>query len=222
MKSQKRKVGKARRKKKSGPLKLADAIHLRFSALRQKILQPQLIAQKDLLTAQQIRLFRFGLILRRGWERNFSIFVAGALCLVLIFGGITAVNSASLASKKVLGTATVGLEFLQNQQMSLAVESFDRARKELEESSELLVQMVSPMSHEIGDRLVSALSNLEKAAIILENTALTWDVSQNSSNQDLYLKLKESREAFLAAGSDISAIEDALELVPAQEIKNRL
>lgn len=216
-------VGKKAGNKKQIRLKVTDAVRLRFLVLKSEIVKSRIIAYKNLLGLKERLLFRLGLILPRGWKESTALFAAGALSLLLIFGAISAIHSAARVSKSVLGTATVGLEFLKNRELEAAADRFRQAKRELQDSNELLVKLAGPASSDIAGKIVSALANLDKGMQVIENTTLVWDAGTNSSAQDLYFYLKESREAFVAAGLDIALIEDSLRFVPGtEEIKLHL
>src|SRR3989338_5186649 len=112
-----------------------DGVAKRFQSRSKK----RLVASQEFLSGTKKLLFAAGIILAAGLKKNLKIFITGGGVLLVIFTILASIGGASQISKKVLGTATSGLGFLEARQFEMARQSFVAAQGELSGSGTALV-----------------------------------------------------------------------------------
>src|SRR3989338_3430062 len=85
--------------------------------------------RQSFITPQKRLLFRLGLVLPRTWKNSLGFFSLGTALVFTIFFGLKSLNSATTASKQILGVATSGLEALQGRDFSTARTKFIHAEE---------------------------------------------------------------------------------------------
>ncbi|OGE76908.1 MAG: hypothetical protein A3C85_01205 [Candidatus Doudnabacteria bacterium RIFCSPHIGHO2_02_FULL_48_21] len=178
--------------------------------------------QQPMLTNSRLFFSRFGFGYPLTRLKNLAIFIVGSALCIGAFAGISEISSGIHFSKKVLGEATIGLEFLEEQNIAAAREQFFRARQSIESSGEILVKaaQVSPLGQEMDELfaastyILNALERL-KQANFTDSLSLKWDIGANSSSQDFYVNLKQARQVWMTASDEIRAADEILASIPA-------
>ena len=186
-----------------------DGVAKRFQSRSKK----RLVASQEFLSGTKKLLFAAGIILAAGLKKNLKIFITGGGVLLVIFTILASIGGASQISKKVLGTATSGLGFLEARQFEMARQSFEQAQSELSGSNTALVQIISklPVGNDVNQLLeassetAKSLSALTRALNKLETAKLGWNQETNSSDQRFYFELKAIREDFVESGKSLAA-----------------
>lgn len=186
----------------------ATLISARLEELKRRVWQPARIAGKRIRER----------ILPAGWAGNFFIFAAAATLVLLLFATVSAVGSGVRFSKQILGAATAGFSDLQSGKLQSALGNFQQAAQELQTSNDALINLLGNIPGGLDTKRLEAGSGNVQSALqyaglglsALQKTRLTWDSATNSSSQDFYLALRESRGYLFQSATDLSSAEGIL------------
>ena len=169
--------------------------------------------RQSFITPQKRLLFRLGLVLPRTWKNSLGFFSLGTALVFTVFFGLKSLNSATMASKQILGVATSGLEALQGRDFSTARAKFIHAQQGLQHSQDALVRLAAslPPGKSVDEMLSAAASlsaageSLTAAAAVLSNSKFIWDSASNSLSRQFYFDLKQARDGFVQASVQMTA-----------------
>lgn len=183
----------------------------KLASLRRRLRAvPFLIAERGFLSPQRRLLVRFGLVLPRGAMRSYRMFLAMAALIFLLLGTLQLIEHSRTLKQQVLGEATTAFDELNSGKERLLSEDFENASADLRSATERFAALReknllknTPLSGELdtilklGEHSARALDHLTLGIGEFENMRLSWDIETNSSDQGLYLHLKNSRENML-------------------------
>lgn len=196
-----------------------DRVRSKLNALKQDVLAaPQIIAQKSLLTGSRRVFFALGLRMPSGMAPRMAFFGVGGVLVLSFFVAASFLQTTGQFSKQVLGTATTGLEFLQRRDFAAAASSFADARNQIQNSSDIVIRIIdaSPLGENVeqlftaADLLLISLNRLTLGVKEFENVRLLWDANTNSTDPQLYHKIKSSRDQFLQSAKSLREVEALL------------
>ena len=167
-----------------------------FSAGTQR---PEIIAHQDFPIVSKF--YR-----ERGRVKNLVFFAIGSLAMFGSFLVLAQIHSGIASTQQILGTVSTGLEFLKSNSLSESRASFAAAREQLRASENIFIKIATnfPSANierifDATDAITEALENTEKAAVLLEESKIAWNLETNSSDQKFYTDLKQSRDLFIQA-----------------------
>lgn len=145
-------------------------------------------------------------------KKSLKIFAGGAILLLLLTLAPGYFSRSFSQSKRILGTATTGFELLKSGEFAGALERFLEAQEALKSSRNVLSEILNmlpagldPANLLAAGTLVSEAANLAAEGFDeFLRAKIVWDEAANSSNQDLYLGLKVSREKIQRAAENLA------------------
>lgn len=211
----------------------SDRIEERPGARREEGKNNLGIGRKDFLTRRKKLLFSWGLILPRSWKKSLSVFVAGAIVLLLVFVSLPAVNRGIALRRQILGAATTGFDLLDRghreilaQDFQSALEAVRKAESSLAEAQEKVgggsgafsvILKLLPQGQDVdriftaGLKVADALNNLILGVRNLEDIRLVWNADENASEREFYLRLGVIREQFVSSGEQLDLAVELLD-----------
>lgn len=134
-------------------------------------------------------------------RQNTAVFAGACVLLLALFGALSGSNREANVGKKILGAATSGFENLENGDINGAVHNFEEIQSQLAGSNGVitgLLQIDAAQLSEVVDDVKAGLGELASARF-------AWSQESNSSDQNFFSHLKNSRAHLLAAQSKLAA-----------------
>jgi len=182
-------------------------------SLRNKVLRRRLNS-RPILHERKNLFAGLSLALSRRQIQNSVIFTAGGVIIFLVFGILTQVSTGAKSAKQILGATSVGLEYLQSNDLAAASEQFMKIEQSMKDSQEIFVKFAgaSPLGDNLKQIITRALELLKSESNLA--ASLKWDMGTNASSPEFFAKLQESRQTWAAAAGEISSAKNLLEGQP--------